>query len=89
MRAHLFAVAIAGLTFASAVSAEPPKPSVRDAAQQSDQAPVLVAAAEPVHGEATQDDQQQQQAQQQPGADKPVRHARVTTCRCGGQNPGN
>jgi hypothetical protein len=88
MRAHLFAVAIAGMTLAAAVSAEPPKPSVHDAGQQSDQAPVLVAAADTLHS-AVADDQQQQQAQPQPTADKPVRHARVTTCRCGGQNPGN
>jgi hypothetical protein len=87
MRAHLIAVAIAGLTLAASVSAEPPKPSVRVAAQQSDQVPVLVATADPLHSGVSNDDQQPQQ--QQSAADKPVRHARVTTCRCGGQNPGN
>ena len=87
MRAHLFAIAVAGLTVAAAASADPAKAPVSNAEQASNQpAPVMVAAAEAVREPAADE----QQPPQQPSAtDKPVRHARVTTCRCGGQTPSN
>ncbi len=85
MRAPLFAIAVAGLSFAAAASADPAKAPVRQAGQESNQsAPVIVAAADPLRGPAAADQQQQQPSAT---ADKPVRHARVTTCRCGDQTP--
>lgn len=86
MGARLLTVAIAMLSISTAASADPAKAPVHKADQPASQAPsVEVASADEtavaVPGE-----------QQQPAADpaKPVRHARVTTCRCGDQtNPGN
>jgi hypothetical protein len=87
MRAHLFAIAVVGLTFAAVASADPAKAPVSNAGQASDQpAPVMVAAADPARDPSADE---QQQPQQPSAADKPQRHARVTTCRCGGQTPSN
>jgi hypothetical protein len=80
MRARLFMTAIAGLSLATASSAEPAKAPVRKADQAVEKpAPIVVASAE----EATVPPSTQQDS---PPA-KPVRHARVTSCRCGDQNP--
>jgi hypothetical protein len=87
MRAHLFAIAVAGLTIAAAASADPAKAPVSNAEQASNQpSPVMVAAADAVRDPSADDQQQPQQAS---ATDKPARHARVTTCRCGGQTPSN
>lgn len=86
MRVRLLMVAIAGLSLSAAASAEPAKTPVQKAEQPSDQAaPVLVASADEVIAPVTND-------RQPKAADpaKPVRHARVTTCRCGDRaNPGS
>jgi hypothetical protein len=84
MRARLLMVALAGLTVAGASAAEPAKAPVRKAEQPAEQpAPVLVAAADQVRAQPT--------AEPQPQAAAPVkrRAARVSTCRCGGQDPSN
>ena len=87
MRAHLFAIAVAGLTIAAAASADPAKAPVSNAGQASNQpAPVMVAAADAASDQSAEEQQQQQQPS---ATDKPIRHARVTTCRCGGQTPSN
>ena len=77
-------VAVAGLAAAAAAAAEPAKPPVRKAEQPTEQpAPVLVAAADQVRAEPSAE------AQPQPAAPTKRRAARVTTCRCGGQDPSN
>jgi len=84
MRARLLMVAVAGLAVTAAAAAEPPKAPVRKAEQPTEQpAPVLVAAADQVRAEPA--------AQPQPQAAAPVkrRAARVSSCRCGGQDPSN
>jgi hypothetical protein len=74
--------AAAILSFSATGSAEPPKAPVRKAEQPAGQQPVVIAAAnetpQPVAGNAGVST-----------PEKPVRRARVTTCRCGGQDPGN
>ena len=81
MRAHILMI-LAGIALAAPVTAEP----VEVAVQKTDQVPerpvVLMASATEVP--------QVQAQQQSPNATapaKPVRHARVTSCRCGDQNP--
>lgn len=82
MRARLIVAVLAGVSLSAAVSAEPPKAPVQKAQQPAEQAaPVVVAAADETPAPAVTDPQESPPA-------KPVRHARVTTCRCGGQNPG-
>lgn len=82
MRIRLLVTAAATLALAAAGSAEPPKVPVQKAEQPADQQPVVVAAADETVQPAPNDPQASTPA-------KPVRHARVTTCRCGDQNPGN
>ena len=83
MRIRLLVTAAAILSFAAAGSAEPPKAPVQKAEQPAGQQPIIIVAAA---------DENPQPVAGEPQASlpaKPVRHARVTTCRCGGQNPGN
>ncbi len=82
MRIRLLVTAAAILSFAAAGSAEPPKAPVQKAEQPAGQQPMIVAAADETPQPVVSDAQASAPA-------KPVRHARVTTCRCGGQNPGN
>lgn len=81
MRIRLLVTAATSLSLAAAGWAEPPKAPVRKAEQAAGQQPIVVAAADetqPVAGDP-----------QASAPAKPVRHARVTSCRCGEQNPGN
>jgi len=82
MRIRLLVTAIASLSLAAAGSAEPPKAPVQKAEQPASQRPVIIAAADETSQPATGDPQASAPA-------KPARHARVTTCRCGDQTPGN
>ena len=85
MRAHLFAIAVVSLAAAPAVAADSPTAPVTKAGQPANQSqPVLVQAADPVATPTTQPAEQPH-----PSAEKPARHARVTTCRCGDQTPSN
>jgi hypothetical protein len=85
MRAHVFAIAVAALAAAPAVAADSPTAPVTKAGQPANQSPpVLVDAADPGVPQALD-----RSEQQQPAAQKPARHARVTTCRCGDQTPSN
>ncbi len=80
MRAHLLVLALAGASLSVAAFGEPVKLPVHKAGQPADKAaPVVVASAD---GEATPPEAEQQASP----APKP-RRARVTSCRCGGQNP--
>ena len=78
-------IAAGTLLLVQPASAEPVKAPVQKAEQPSDApAPVIVAAADTVVAAEPKD---QVAAVPQP---KPVRHARVTTCRCGDQtHPGD
>lgn len=82
MRAHLLVVAIAGLSLTAAVAAEPAKAPVRKAEQPADEATAVVVA-------SADEARQETPADARPEAATPAkpRHARVTTCRCGDQNP--
>ena len=82
MRVRLLVTAVASLALAGAGSAEPPKAPVQKAEQPSGQQPIVIAAADETTPTVAGDQQASMSA-------KPVRHARVTTCRCGDQNPGN
>jgi hypothetical protein len=82
MRVRLIVTAVATVALAAAVSAEPPKAPVQKAEQPVDQQAIVVAAADETAQPAASDPQASTPA-------KPARHARVTTCRCGDQNPGN
>ena len=85
MRVRLLMVAIAGLSLAATALADPAKAPVQKAGQPADQAaPVLVASADEVNAPVAS----HQQPQVADPA-KPVRHARVTSCRCGDQTPGS
>jgi hypothetical protein len=80
MHARSLMIAAAALTCASIAAAEPAKPAPREAsANTSRPAAVVLASAEQVSTPV--------QAAQDPNAApvKPVRHGRVTTCRCGDQ----
>ena len=81
MRAHLLIAALAGLSMATAVAAEPAKAPVREAEQAAERpAPVVVASvSEPSDEEASARPQAEAPAKQ--------RRGRVTSCRCGDQNP--
>ena len=77
-----YVIAIAALAIAGAAAAEPSKAPLQNAAQPAGRAPVVIASASPV-------------ATSTPTAGtsaatpaKRVRTARVSTCRCGGQAPG-
>ena len=83
MRIHSVMVAIAMLSISATAVADPAKAPVHKADQPTGQAaPVEIASADDASTPAATD-------QQQPQADpaKPVRHARVSTCRCGDQTP--
>ncbi len=85
MRARLVKIAI-GICLASSVAAQPPSAPVEKAseplAEQQQPKKLAVASADEVRTSSPAD-------QQQESSEKPARHARVTSCRCGGQNPGN
>jgi hypothetical protein len=73
---------VAGMALAAPVTAEPAKVPVQQTDRRADPPVVLMAAASEVP--------QVQAQQQSPGTAtpaKPARHARVTSCRCGDQNP--
>jgi len=81
MRAHILTIAVA-VTLAAPVGAEPAKSPAPKPDARVEQPVVLIAAAAEVP--------QLQQPLQSPDAaapGKPARHARVSTCRCGDQNP--
>jgi anti-sigma-K factor RskA len=84
MRAHILTIA-AAMTLAAPAASEPAKTPVQDPRGTVEQPVVLMAAAADVP--QVQQPQQPQQAPSAAAAAKPVRHARVTTCRCGDQNP--
>jgi hypothetical protein len=86
MRAHLVSIAV-GISLVSAVAAaEPPKAPVSKAEQSAERADAtLLAAADEAVVTARADQRQQPQANDPTKA--PVRHARVSSCRCGDQNP--
>ena len=78
-------VAIAMLSMPAGAYADPAKAPVHDVAQPANQAPTVeIASADDGSAAAAN-------AQPQPQADpaKPVRHARVSACRCGDQTPGS
>lgn len=81
MRAHILTI-VAGLVLAAPVTAEPAQVPAQKADQSAEQPPVLLAAASEVPRV-----QPQQPAPNAAAPAKPVRHARVTSCRCGDQNP--
>jgi len=81
MRAHILTIA-AAMTLGAPATAEPAKAPVQKADQAIEQPVVLIASASEVPGVQ----QPQQPAITAPPA-RPVRHARVMTCRCGDQNP--
>jgi hypothetical protein len=84
MRRFVLAIAIASLPLTAAVSAEPAKAPVRDASQPVvEDTPLLVASADTVS--ALADKKPAPPRASDPA--KPVRHARVTSCRCGDQTP--
>ena len=84
MRVRSLMIAAAALLLVQPASAEPVKAPVQKAEQPaSDAAPVIIAAADTLVGP-----QPKEEPQAAPPA-KPLRHARVTTCRCGDQNPGD
>jgi hypothetical protein len=84
MRTRQLMLAVAALSLASTAFAQPANAPVRKAEQATVQsAPVVVASADEI---ATPPATDQQQAS---APAKPVRHARVTTCRCGDQTPGD
>lgn len=81
MRPHLLIAALAGLSIAAAAAAEPAKAPVRKAEQPAERAaPVVVASV---------NEQRAAEAAAEPQAEPPVkqRRGRVTSCRCGDQNP--
>jgi hypothetical protein len=86
MRARLVSIAV-GISLVSAVAAaEPPKAPVAKAEQPADRAPAAVmAAADAVVVSAPAEQHQQPEASD--AAKVPARHARVSSCRCGDQNP--
>lgn len=82
MRTRQLMIAIAAVSLAATAFAQPADAPVRKAEQTTAQSPpVVVASADEI---ATPPATDQQQAS---GPAKPVRHARVTTCRCGDQTP--
>ena len=80
MRARLLVLALAGASLPVAAIGEPAKLPVHKAEQPAGKAAPVVAASS--DAEATPSEA----AQQSTPAPKP-RRARVTSCRCGGQNP--
>ena len=89
MRPYVLVLAASSLPLTAAVSAEPAKAPVRNASQPVEQGtPVFVAAAESGAAAEANDPQPQPQPQVADPA-KPARHARVGSCRCGDQTPGN
>lgn len=85
MRIRPLVTAIAMLSLSTVASADPAKAPVQKADQPVSQNSVEVASADGASAPVASD---QPQPQSDPA--KPVRHARVTTCRCGDQaNPGS
>jgi hypothetical protein len=81
MHARSLLIAAAALTIASIAAAEPAKPPAREGnANATRPAAVMLASAEQI---PTQVPTATQDANAAPA--KPVRHGRVTTCRCGDQ----
>jgi hypothetical protein len=86
MRAHLVSIAVGILLVSAVAAAEPPKAPVSKAEQSAERADAtLLAAADEAVVTARADQRQQPQANDPTKA--PVRHARVSSCRCGDQNP--
>jgi hypothetical protein len=82
MRARQLMLAFATLSLAATALAQPARTPAAKADQPAQQsAPIVVASADQASAAAVAD---QQQAS---APAKPVRHARVTTCRCGDQTP--
>lgn len=81
MRAHMLMI-VAGMALAAPAIAEPAKAPVQQTDRRADQPVVLMAAASEVP-----QIQAQQQSPDTATPAKPARHARVTSCRCGDQNP--
>lgn len=81
MRAHLLVLALGAAVVSASSAAEEPRLPVQTAQQPVDAPrPLVVASADQAPAPAS--DPQQQ------GAPAPKRHARVTSCRCGGdENP--
>lgn len=82
MRARILTIA-AAVILAAPAAAEPAKTPESTPDQAAGQPMVVLASA----AEVPQVQQPQQLPNAAPAA-KPVRHARVTTCRCGSQDPG-
>jgi hypothetical protein len=82
MRIRQMMLAAATLSLAATAFAQPVKsPAAKTGQTTGQSAPIVVASADEV---ATPPVTDQQQAS---APAKPVRHARVTTCRCGDQTP--
>jgi hypothetical protein len=81
MRAHILMI-VSGIALAAPVSAEPAQAPVQKADQRAEQPVVLMAAASEVP-----EARPQQPSPIASAPVKPARHARVTSCRCGDQNP--
>ena len=80
MRAHLLVLALAGASLSVAAYGEPAKPPVHKAEQPAGKTePVVVASSDGAAASAAADQQSAPAPKQ--------RRARVTSCRCGGQNP--
>jgi hypothetical protein len=78
MSGRLFAIAVAAAAVASGAYAEPTKPTVRTGEQAAEvQQRVVVASADASKSPASITEAQA------PAEQKPVRKARVSTCRCG------
>jgi hypothetical protein len=73
---------VSGLALAAPVTAEPAEAPVQKTDQRAEQPVVLMAAATEVPQVQTQ-----QPSPNAAAPAKPIRHARVTSCRCGDQNP--
>lgn len=83
MRTHLLIAALSGLSLASAAAAEPAKAPVRKAGQPAEQeVNVVIASVDDVRTPAAVE-------QQAAAPAKRERRARVSTCRCGGQESSN
>ncbi|HEU5482523.1 MAG TPA: hypothetical protein VFU80_05475 [Sphingomicrobium sp.] len=92
MRTRLLVIAIAGLSFAGSVAAEPAKAPIRKADRPASQpVEVVVAAADQARIPAAADQARIPAAAEQaaPAPAKRERKARVTTCRCGDQTASN
>lgn len=82
MRAHILTIA-AIITLAAPVGAEPAKAPAPNSDRTAEQPVITLASA----AEVAQARPPEQSPSAVPAA-KPVRHARVTSCRCGDRDPG-